>query len=279
MSWAPGLLALSALSVTHEQGKQVSNDAALTEEKVQVPKKGPKTWLSLFNVREKSPPGLAVAIKGQPQTIAEVADIVAANTPVFFFHNEEQYASCLHPRPARRDGCKIMIRSHKHHLHELMAFQQPVIYLLVLAPKRQTGRCCFKQRCIACRYFPCTVEWFLERCRLNRVAMGWKRRVLETMVEYGMLDSKSLAEQQHSFDGRKAKRPRQFLQLQLEPSARRGQPVELNKVCQFFILQGRDVQDVFRWLFRKPWLNSYCSSASEFPPPFHMTGNILAQRL
>ena len=60
--------------------------------------------------------------------------------------------------------------------------------------------------------------------------MGWKRRVLEVMVDYGKLDGKTLAEQQESFSGRKSKRPRQFLQLQLEPSARKGQPVELNKV-------------------------------------------------
>lgn len=81
-----------------------------------------------------------------------------------------------------------------------------------------------------CRYFPCTVEWFLERCRLNRVAMGWKRRVLEVMVDYGMLDSRTLAKQQQSFAERKARRPRQFLQLELEPSARKGQPIDLNKV-------------------------------------------------
>lgn len=60
--------------------------------------------------------------------------------------------------------------------------------------------------------------------------MGWKRRVLEVMVDYGKLDGKALAEQQASFAGRKNKRPRQFLQLQLEPSARKGQPIELNKV-------------------------------------------------
>ena len=79
------------MSATHEQQATSSNEAALTEEKVQTPKKGRKTWLSVFNVREKNSTGLGMGSDSQPQTIAEVADIVAANTPVFFFHNEEQY--------------------------------------------------------------------------------------------------------------------------------------------------------------------------------------------
>lgn len=61
--------------------------------------------------------------------------------------------------------------------------------------------------------------------------MGWKRRVLEVMVDFGMLDAKTLAEEQQGFSGRKATRPRQFLQLELEPSARHGQPGDVNKVC------------------------------------------------
>ena len=93
MLWTSSLLALSALSANHEQTS--TNEAALTEEKVQMPKKSRKTWLSVFNVREKGSTGLGMATDSQPQTIAEVADIVAANTPVFFFHNEEQYASSL----------------------------------------------------------------------------------------------------------------------------------------------------------------------------------------
>ena len=85
--------------------------------------------------------------------------------------------------------------------------------------------------------------------------MGWKRKVLEILVDYGRLDSKSIAEQQHSFDERKAKRPRQFLQLQLEPSARKGQPVDLNKVLFVDSLQGLDVQEKSSWPFTKPQLS------------------------
>lgn len=81
------------------------------------------------------------------------------------------------------------------------------------------------------RYFPCTVEWFLERSRLVRVAKGWKRKVLEVLVDYGMLDGSSLAQEQQQFNKDKKSRRRQFLQLELEPCAREGQPVEdLNKV-------------------------------------------------
>ena len=47
-----------------------------------------------------------------------------------------------------------------------------------------------------CRYFPSTVEWFLERCRLVRVAKGWQRRVLQTEVDYGELNGERLASEQ-----------------------------------------------------------------------------------
>lgn len=60
--------------------------------------------------------------------------------------------------------------------------------------------------------------------------MGWKRRVLEVMVDFGMLDGETLAKQQQALSERKAKRPRQFLQLELKPSARQGQPGNVNAV-------------------------------------------------
>ena len=119
VSWAPGLLALSALSVTHDQGSHAWSEAALTEENVRAPKEGPKTWLSLFKVQGKSPPGPAVASRGQPETIAEVADIVAANTPVFFFHNEEKYGSCLLTGSARYKEHKDSLVCYKHYLVEV----------------------------------------------------------------------------------------------------------------------------------------------------------------
>ncbi len=33
-----------------------------------------------------------------------------------------------------------------------------------------------RQACL-CRYFPCTVQWFLERCELQVIRKGWRRRV------------------------------------------------------------------------------------------------------
>lgn len=107
---------------------------------------------------------------GEPQTISDVADIVAANVPVFCFHDQE-------------------------------------------------------------RYFPCTVEWFLERSRLVKVAKGWRRTVLETLVDFGLLNGEELARQQAEFNSLDAKKKRrQFLQLQLKPSARGGQPGNLNEI-------------------------------------------------
>lgn len=30
---------------------------------------------------------------------------------------------------------------------------------------------------ICCRYYPCTVPWFLARCELQVIRKGWRRRV------------------------------------------------------------------------------------------------------
>ena len=79
------------------------------------------------------------------------------------------------------------------------------------------------------------MEWFLERSRLVRVARGWRRRVLETLVDFGLLDALKLAEQQQDFSAaqQQQRRRRQFLQLELDPASRAGQPHPLDKVaCQ-----------------------------------------------
>lgn len=34
------------------------------------------------------------------------------------------------------------------------------------------------------RYFPCTVEWFLQRCELQLIRKGWKRRLLRGRVSW-----------------------------------------------------------------------------------------------
>jgi hypothetical protein len=51
---------------------------------------GKPAWLRFLNMSSKRGVTAAVATQEQPQTIAEMADIVAANTPVFFFHNQEK---------------------------------------------------------------------------------------------------------------------------------------------------------------------------------------------
>lgn len=93
-----------------------------------------------------------------------------------------------------------------------------------------------------CRYFPCTVEWFLERARLVRVAKGWRRRVLQVLVDFGWLDGEELAAQQIRFnEGNPVDRRRQFLQLQLQPSAREGEPRPLSKVSCHAVVQSLNV--------------------------------------
>lgn len=51
---------------------------------------GKPAWLRFLNMSSKRGVTAAVATQEQPQTIAEMADIVAANAPVFFFHNQEK---------------------------------------------------------------------------------------------------------------------------------------------------------------------------------------------
>ena len=182
-----------------------------------------KTWLSLFSVLSKSPSSTKSLSDQQPQTIAEVEDIVAANTPVFFFHNQEQCVLCSLMKDLLYCICifNSILSGHQETLSRSNCLSLRPMLLHTCRPPRSV---------VLRRYFPCTVDWFLERCRLVRVATGWKRRVLEVMVDFGMLDSKTLAREQESFSSRKRKKPRQFLQLELEPSARQGQPGDVNKV-------------------------------------------------
>ncbi|KAL0028666.1 hypothetical protein WJX79_009247 [Trebouxia sp. C0005] len=39
------------------------------------------------------------------------------------------------------------------------------------------------------RYFPCTVEWFLQRCELQLIRKGWKRSLLRGRVRAGQADA------------------------------------------------------------------------------------------
>ncbi|KAK9857191.1 hypothetical protein WJX84_004091 [Apatococcus fuscideae] len=78
------------------------------------------------------------------------------------------------------------------------------------------------------RFYPCTVEWFLERCNLSIVRKGFGRKVQEVLQSYGGLTPERLRDAQKLWNsrGRRAKR-RTFLQLFLDPDARAGQPVDM----------------------------------------------------
>ena len=81
------------------------------------------------------------------------------------------------------------------------------------------------------RYFPCTVEWFLERCQLALIRRGWRRQLLALLAKQGTLTGGTLEEAQHAFDKRMPReRRRQFMLLQLDPTARDGQPGPVNQV-------------------------------------------------
>jgi hypothetical protein len=98
-----------------------------------------------------------------PTTVEELAEVVAANTPVFY----------LHPRE---------------------------------------------------RFFPCTVEWFLQHARLAVMKnFMLRRRVDKVVVPYGKLDAQSLREAYEAD-------PKQRLQIQLRRNARPGQPEVLNDI-------------------------------------------------
>lgn len=44
----------------------------------------------------------------------------------------------------------------------------------------------------ACRYFPCTVDWFLARCEVVEVRRGWRRRMLRVLEHAGALTGATL---------------------------------------------------------------------------------------
>ena len=52
---------------------------------------GKPSRLRFWNFSSKrGPVATTAAVQEQPQTIADMQDIVAANAPVFFFHNQER---------------------------------------------------------------------------------------------------------------------------------------------------------------------------------------------
>ncbi|CAL5225933.1 g8728 [Coccomyxa viridis] len=80
------------------------------------------------------------------------------------------------------------------------------------------------------KYFPCTVQWFLERCELQVIRKGWRRRVLEVVEAVGKLDGERLKRAQEWFEGQKGQR-KKFLMLRLpNPRDRAGQPEQLNQI-------------------------------------------------
>ena len=84
------------------------------------------------------------------------------------------------------------------------------------------------------RYFPCTVQWFLERCELQLIRKGWRRRVLRVIDRVGEVNGGSLKRAQAWFGAQPFKRSFMMLRL-VDPSHRVGQPDRLNQVS-FYIL-------------------------------------------
>lgn len=81
------------------------------------------------------------------------------------------------------------------------------------------------------RYFPCTVQWFLERSELQLIRKGWRRRVLQLIERVGSLDGERLQRAQAWFAGQPGKTvKRAFMMLRLvDPQHRAGQRDRLNQ--------------------------------------------------
>ncbi|KAL0034634.1 hypothetical protein WJX77_000317 [Trebouxia sp. C0004] len=76
--------------------------------------------------------------------------------------------------------------------------------------------------------FP-TVEWFLQRCELQLIRKGWKRRLLRVLCRQGELDGNALKAAQGHFNEEPNKK-RKLMQLSLCPHARSGQADAINQV-------------------------------------------------
>ncbi|KAK9902691.1 hypothetical protein WJX75_002901 [Coccomyxa subellipsoidea] len=79
------------------------------------------------------------------------------------------------------------------------------------------------------RYFPCTVQWFLERSELQLIRKGWRRRVLRVIEQVGTLNGESLTRAEAWFGAHPFKRSFMMLRL-VDPRHRSGQPDQLNQV-------------------------------------------------
>ena len=79
-----------------------------------------------------------------------------------------------------------------------------------------------------CRYFPCTVQWFLERSELQLIRKGWRRRVLRVIEQVGNLNGESLTRAEAWFGAHPFKRSFMMLRL-VDPRHRSGQPDQLNQ--------------------------------------------------
>ena len=80
----------------------------------------------------------------------------------------------------------------------------------------------------ACRYFPCTVQWFLKRSELQLIRKGWRRRVLRVIERVGELDGESLKRAESWFGTQPFKRSFMMLRL-VDPQHRSGQRDRLNQ--------------------------------------------------
>ena len=73
------------------------------------------------------------------------------------------------------------------------------------------------------------MQWFLERCELQLIRKGWRRRVLRIIERVGEVDGGSLKRAQAWFGAQPFKRSFMMLRL-VDPSQRVGQPDRLNQV-------------------------------------------------
>ena len=153
-----------------------------------------------------------------PRTVQDLEGVIAANCPVFYFHPEERCFLSRAPCMLRADAALLCLcmGAHSGGIHMRMEAEREGWLL-----KQNHAR----------RYFPCTVQWFLERCELQIIRRGWRRRVIKVVERAGGLTGASLRAAQAWFGGDSDKRwRRHLLMLRLvDPAHRVGQPGKLNQ--------------------------------------------------
>ena len=134
----------------------------------------------------------------------------------------------------RHPGTQLMARCMHACIHVSLLAMQSVAtkHTLPTLPLKR-GKPVFQRR-----YFPCTVQWFLERCELQLVRKGWRRRVQRVLRALGAVDGNALGEAQAWFAEQKERlRRHHFMLLRLvDPAHRVGQPDRLNQARMGLLL-------------------------------------------